>query len=119
MWRDCWPLYDDPSANEEFVSTMQWSVPGVGEVGVAGQLLWLKANKSAVVIRFSDTYEEREGHEGRDLPEACLVLSGGVLHLTTHHRYRGSVNLDQNWRMAGPRSLGEPPATNYVSFQRG
>ena len=53
----------------------------MGEVGVAGQVLWLKAKASTVAIRFSDTYKETEGHEGKDLPEACLVLNGGVMQL--------------------------------------
>lgn len=81
MWHECWPLDDDPTARDEFSSIYEWSVPGIGEVGAAGQPVWLKAHQSTVAIRFSDTFEETPGREARDLPDACLVLSGGALRL--------------------------------------
>ena len=81
MWEGCWPLHDDDASEEQFVLIREWTVPAVGEVAVAGQPLWLRINSSTVAIRFSKTWENTAAREPTNLPQGCLVLSGGALFL--------------------------------------
>jgi len=99
MWHHCRPTYDNPVPPEEFWAVTDWTVPEVGKVLFNGPLQSITVRDASVGFRFERTFEEREGHEAVELPQARLVITGSTIDMN-------ALPLPPRWRFGPPMGHG-------------